>query len=91
MFLCADIGGTNTSSRSSGRAPFELVRIEKFSSPAVGDFAALAARFVGSRSIDGACLGVAGPIVGERVETTNLPWCIDGARSRAASAYPSSC
>jgi glucokinase len=78
MFLCADIGGTNTKLALVGDGPpFELVRHETFSSRTVEDLAALIARFVGSRSIDGACLGIAGPIVGERVETTNLPWCID--------------
>src|SRR5262249_49849806 len=40
---------------------------------------AIVATYLRSRAprIDAACFGIAGPIVGERVATTNLPWVID--------------
>lgn len=80
MLLCADIGGTNTKlALFRPGAPPELVGVEKHASADVDDLGALFADFAarGSRSLDAACLGVAGPVVGDHVNTTNLPWHID--------------
>jgi glucokinase len=80
MLLCADIGGTNTKLAlfRPGGTP-ELVGVERHASAGVDDLGALFADFAarGSRSLDAACLGVAGPVVGDHVDTTNLPWHID--------------
>src|SRR5262245_52504637 len=80
MLLCADIGGTKTKVGlfRPGAAP-ALVGVETHASADVADlgalFADVAAR--GSHSLDAACLGIAGPVVGDHVDTTNLPWHID--------------
>jgi glucokinase len=80
MLLCADIGGTNTKlALFRPGAPPELAGVEKHASAGVDDLGALFADFAarGARSLDAACLGVAGPVVGDHVNTTNLPWHID--------------
>ena len=80
MLLCADIGGTNTKlALFRPGAPPELVGVEKHASARVDDLGALFADFAarGSVSLDAACLGIAGPVVGDHVDTTNLPWHID--------------
>jgi glucokinase len=80
MLLCADIGGTKTKLAlfRPGAAP-ELVGVEKHASAGVDDLGALLADYAarGARSLDAVCLGIAGPVVGDHVNTTNLPWHID--------------
>jgi glucokinase len=80
MLLCADIGGTKTKLALFRRDHLlEVARVETYASPAVDDLGKLVAQFLAAKpcTIEAACLGVAGPVIGNRVETTNLPWCID--------------
>jgi glucokinase len=78
MFLCADIGGTHTKLALLRRdARHAIARLETHASAGVDDLGALVAGFVGRERIDAASLGIAGPVIGTVVETTNLPWRID--------------
>jgi glucokinase len=82
VLLCGDIGGTKTKLGVFRRdAPLTPVRVETFRNAEAGDFGAILRRFLRGESpaLDAACFGVAGPVAGERVETTNLPWVIDAA------------
>jgi len=47
----------------------------------VRDFGEILITFLGDEppELEAACFGVAGPVTGSRVETTNLPWVIDAA------------
>jgi glucokinase len=83
MLLCADIGGTKTKLALFRRDdPRDVVALETYASRDVGDLASTIAGFLGRQpgTVEAACLGVAGPVVGTRVETTNLPWLIDATR-----------
>ncbi|MCZ7566553.1 MAG: glucokinase [Burkholderiales bacterium] len=87
MILAGDVGGTKTLlalyARASGlRSPqFE----QRYASVEFADFARLLARFfddaaaaLGVRArVARACFGIAGPVLGDRVRVTNLPWEVD--------------
>lgn len=88
MRLCADIGGTKAlvglAERDAlGRVKLVFVRRHLVAQHA--DFAALLRDFLAEANqalghapwVDSACLGVAGPVVGRRVQMTNLPWLLD--------------
>src|SRR6185295_16997208 len=80
MILCGDIGGTKTKLAFCERhAPSAPVRVTTFANARVRDLDEILATFLGDDKtrIDAACLGVAGPVAGSRVETTNLPWVVD--------------
>ena len=79
--LGGDIGGTNTR-----LALFELegkrfrTLVERtYSSRNYETLHEIVESFVESEQIkcDGACFGIAGPVRGDRVETTNLPWVVE--------------
>jgi len=88
VILAGDVGGTKTllALFEQGRpAPaFEL----RLASAEFADFEALLARFLdearaalgAAPMIQSACLAVAGPVRGEQVRVTNLPWTIDAVR-----------
>lgn len=89
MILCADIGGTNTRLALATVQPHVGVRLlaswrvparEAGSLPwAIGRFLAQQGPLLalsGGR-VQAACLGVAGPVVGRRVQMTNLAWSVD--------------
>jgi glucokinase len=84
MILAGDIGGTSTRlgffTISRGRP--QLLVQETFSSRQAAGLEELVARFKQRHDLSArfACFGVAGPVRGERVETPNLPWGVDGAR-----------
>jgi glucokinase len=92
MLLCGDIGGTKTTLAVFDRAEIlEVVGLETYPSADVRDLGQLMADFQARErwSVEAACLGVAGPVVGTRVETTNLPWLIDaGALSARLGGAP---
>lgn len=93
MLLCGDIGGTKT--RLALFAPDDLRRPRRermYSSrefagfePIVADFLEHSGRIAPPGSIRAACFGVAGPVVGNRARTTNLPWQLDGEELARAS------
>ena len=87
VILAGDIGGTKTLLAlyaGKARAP---VYEQRYAAREFTDPEALLARFLEEAGaalrarprIEAACLGVAGPVVGERVRVTNLPWIIDAA------------
>jgi glucokinase len=81
MILAGDIGGTKTvlslfSKNSGGLLCGE--REETFASGDYTDFGDILALFLADgANIDAACFGVAGPVVNQRCQTTNLPWLLD--------------
>src|SRR5271155_4495136 len=81
MLVAGDIGGTKTdlaifSSEAGPHAPLAQERIHSADYPSlqaiVREFLAKA-----QKPIDRACFAVAGPVIGGRVKTTNLPWVIE--------------
>ncbi len=82
LLLAGDIGGTKTSLAlySRDRWPGPPLHRETFANRGVAGIESLVDRFLattGSRPV-AACLGVAGPVLGDRVQLTNLDWLIDG-------------
>jgi glucokinase len=83
MILAADLGGTNVrlALADAGALRFE----GRYESRAFGGFGAVLARFLAEAraalgavpTLERACIGVAGPVIGARVKVTNLPWEID--------------
>ena len=85
MILAGDIGGTNTR-----LGLFEPMRprprqraIQVFATLEFPDLASMIAAFLEAGSIDRAtidraCFGVAGPVVDDSAQLTNVPWRIDG-------------
>jgi len=86
MILAGDIGATKTMlavfDQGDLRRPLAL---ETHSSRDHASFHQLVEEFVGRvrPRIDLACVGVAGPVEGNRCATTNLPWLVDGAELAA--------
>lgn len=81
MILAGDIGATKTIvavfAKTDLRRP---ATIETYSSREHATFGGLVAGFVERHRprIEVACVGVAGPVEGNRCATTNLPWVVDG-------------
>jgi glucokinase len=81
--LAGDIGGTSTRLALFEAAGdrIELLVSERFASREATGLAPLVGRFRSAHGdpIATACFGVAGPVVGGRVETSNLAWDVDAA------------
>jgi len=85
MILTADIGGTKTLLALHDDRGAILHR-ERYLSGDAAEFSELVAVFLAdaARALPGcepprlACFGIAGPVLGERVKVTHLPWEIDG-------------
>ncbi|OQK18181.1 glucokinase [Methyloprofundus sedimenti] len=81
MILAGDIGGTKTvlalfAKNNQGTLQCEFE--QTFASNDYPQFDDILTIFIKSdTTIDAACLGIAGPIVDQRCQTTNLPWIID--------------
>lgn len=82
--LAGDVGGTKTLLAILTRTPAGWVvdRKTRFSSEEVPDLTTPAREFLqGEEPLpEMGCIGVAGPVTGRVVETTNLPWVIDANR-----------
>jgi len=92
MILAGDIGGTNTRLGLFDVQDDRVVLVEAAAFPS-RDRASLdevVREFVSSRSItvEHACFAVAGPVVGGRVKTSNLPWVIDASSLSALLRVP---
>ena len=77
--LAGDVGGTKTNLALYGYAggALSLRTQQQYASRAYTDFSDVIGRFVSSLdgiAVDAACLGIAGPVIGGRCRTTNLPW-----------------
>ncbi len=81
MILAGDIGGTKTVlalySRQADNTLLEVLE-QTFSSHEFARFDDILAVFLPEGiNLSSACLGVAGPVVNGRCQTTNLPWLLD--------------
>jgi glucokinase len=80
LVLAADIGGTKSNLALFRAEPGPLVPVREASvaTAAYPSAAALVKGFLGTDppALAGACLGVAGPVRGARVEAPNLPWTV---------------
>ena len=81
MILAGDIGGTNTRLAYFEGSPDHLnpVAIEVFPSREHNGLAEIVRKFLSGHHQDvrAASFGIAGAVVDERVEATNLPWVVD--------------
>ncbi len=92
MLLAGDIGGTKTvlallNDEQGARHPLHE---ERFPSDDYPSLEAIIAQFLEDKAvtINRATFGVAGPVVNDRVEVTNLPWVIDAAAISQAFGIP---
>ncbi len=92
MILAGDIGGTKTvlglyESPAEGR---RALRTATYASRDHHHLESVLAVFLGGeeRAIEHACLGIAGPVIDNRVKTANLPWTVDGAELERAFSIP---
>jgi glucokinase len=84
VILCGDIGGTKTHLASfAPERPTEPIGLVTYASKSALDLGELVARHALPGPVDAACFAIAGPVIGDRVETTNLPWVVEGARLSA--------
>lgn len=91
--LAGDIGGTHTRLAivDVHRNRALITRESKLSSREAPGLAPLVRSFLaeGNEAVERACFGVAGPVINQRVRTTNLPWIVDAARLARATNVPS--
>lgn len=88
MIVAGDIGGTKTLLALAEVSPEGQPHIRherRFNSGQYDDFAKVLQEFleiytVDPHTIQATCLGIAGPVEGNRGQTTNLPWQLDGAQ-----------
>ena len=81
MLIAGDIGGTKTDLAifSSEAGPLVPLAHTKVHSADYPNLQAVVKEFLSKekKPVDQACFAVAGPVVGGRVKTTNLPWMIE--------------
>jgi glucokinase len=86
MILAGDIGGTKTNIalfEEGGQGADKPIAQKSFPSGAYDSLDRIVAEYVAAEKPDRitrACFGIAGPVVGDRVETSNLAWVIEGKR-----------
>jgi glucokinase len=93
MLLAGDIGGTKTLLGLFDPVPARPRPVVIRSFPTLGytDLSEMISAFMGDGEVKGAtarsaCFGVAGPVIGETAELTNVPWRVDAARIGSAFA-----
>lgn len=81
MLIAGDIGGTKTdlaifSSEAGPHTPLAETKVRSADYP---NLQAIVKEFLGmeKKPVDRACFAVAGPVIGGRVKTTNLPWLVE--------------
>jgi glucokinase len=87
MLLAGDIGGTKTLLglfEAESPRPRAVV-VQSFVTLEYDDLATIIAEFTRDRSlangaVEGACFGVAGPVINDTAELTNVPWRVDARR-----------
>jgi glucokinase len=81
MLLAGDVGGTKTAVGifSVANGPYAPVAQDVFHSADYPSLESIARKFLEKTrmKVDSASFGVAGPVLGGRVKTTNLPWIVD--------------
>lgn len=82
MILAGDIGGTKTVLaliEKQADGSLSCLREQTFASGEFQTFEEILALFLnGGPKVTSACFGVAGPVLNQRCQTTNLPWLLDG-------------
>jgi glucokinase len=85
MLLAGDVGGTKTLLGLFAKAPLRPspVAIESFATTEYDGLVSMIREFLGRQpggepAIDAACFGVAGPVIDEAAELTNVKWVVDG-------------
>jgi len=90
MILVGDLGGTHTRLALATPGSRALDRITRFANCEHRDFASVLDSYLGTETaIEAACIAVAGPTDGRRVQFTNLDWQIDADRIAARFSIPS--
>lgn len=83
MLLAGDIGGTKTAVGifSNDAGPYAPLALDVFHSADYPSLESIAREFLDKTGlkVDSASFGVAGPVLGGRAKTTNLPWIVDEA------------
>jgi glucokinase len=93
LLLAGDVGGTKTNlglfDPPAGGTP-RLLRSGHYASPDFPGLAPMLAAFLGTDGarVGAACFGVPGPVVGNRTQTPNLAWELDGAEISQVSGIP---
>jgi glucokinase len=81
MLIAGDIGGTKTDLAifSSEAGPLTPLAEAKVPSADYPNLQAIVKEFLAKakKPVDRACFAVAGPVIGGRVKTTNLPWVVE--------------
>ncbi len=92
MILVGDIGGTNTrvAIATISGTRVTLDRVKKYPSADFPSLTDALVAYVGGRSHDiaAATFGIAGPIVDNKCEATNLPWSVDAERISRTLGIP---
>jgi glucokinase len=87
MILAGDIGGTKTVLSlliKDTNGSLICTKEQSFASREYRKFDDILATFIPAGvTLDSACFGVAGPVVNQRVHTTNLPWLLDAIELKA--------
>ena len=84
MLVAGDIGGTKTdlaifSTEAGPHAPLAQTKVHSADYPSLQAIVKEFKEFLekANKPVDQACFAVAGPVIGGRVKTTNLPWVIE--------------
>ena len=93
--LVADVGGTKIDFAiceaplsASSASEISIVRATRVASAEQRSFEAAVIAFLGEEQVEIAVLAVAGPVIGDRAQLTNLPWLIDRAVLEAELGAP---
>ncbi|MES9969636.1 MAG: glucokinase [Candidatus Thiodiazotropha sp.] len=93
QILAGDIGGTNTRLalyQANPGSKLKLILTEIYPSQSYDAIEAVLQRFLShpsARVIDSACFGIAGPVIDQVCETTNLPWRVSASRIKAEFGF----
>jgi glucokinase len=81
MILAGDIGGTKTTlwlCQQHAEGTWQRIHQQTLASQQYASFDAVLSAFLPPNcSLKAVCLGIAGPVVEQRCQTTNLPWLLD--------------
>ncbi len=87
MILAGDIGGTKTVLALVGRSPdgsLTPIKEETYLSREFLEFSDILDQFLPhGTQLTSACFGIAGPVVNQHCQMTNLSWSLDGAKLKA--------
>src|SRR5262249_14672218 len=94
MLLAGDLGGTKTLLGLFEPAPRpRSVAVREFGTQDYNDLTSIISDFIAEESlkpemIKAACFGVAGPVIDQAAELTNVPWKVDARRVAARFGFP---